>query len=151
MKTFRLLTVGVLMGILLLVPTLCVSAEEVLLENSFDKWPNVTNRHYWRLEDNFAEHKFSEGVALSTLFYGPKDWTDYAFEVRFKVTRYGDFGQFRLFVRSDSLWYGYGWGLHNFGTTLHRFEGSWDFNEVLWEPEPGTVLFEEGVEYLALR
>lgn len=148
MKIYRLLAVVVSLGVLVLGATMSVSAGEILLENNFTKWTNVTNRNIWHLEDNYAEHKFSDGVVLSTLFCGAKDWTDYSFEVRFKVTRYGEFGQFRLFVRSDSLWYGYGWGLHNYGTTLHRFEGNWDLSEVLFNAEPESLIFEEGTEYV---
>jgi hypothetical protein len=147
-RTIQSFVVVILVSSLFLWAGNNASAETVLLENDFHMWePGTVTAHYWTLQPHYAEFKFpKDSVALGPLFSGSSEWTDYAFEIKFRVTRYGQYGNFRMFLRSDRLWYGYSCSVCSEGINLFRFEGNYDLNEVLYSNT--EVIIEEGVEYV---
>lgn len=65
-------------------------------------------------------------VWFGNAFAGDPNWTDYAVEVEYEVLEYGQWGNTRVFVRSNQLWYGYAVSIAEGVLVLDRFEGNWD-------------------------
>lgn len=115
---------------------LCLAAgvhaqDEVLFHDDFSG--DLSNWYFDTGTDGRPDYfSISDGAMLfapvwfGNAFAGDPAWTDYAVEVEYEVLEYGQYGNTRVFVRSNQLWYGYGVSIAEGVLVLDRFEGNWD-------------------------
>lgn len=132
----------VLFIIMLLLSTSLLSLAvpgDILFEDEFAS-PSTNwrfDRNNWLIRDGVLAH---DDFAIGTAYYtGGQDWTDYEWETKFQITKYGNENSAMfLFFRSKEAWSGYGLAITRTSMLLSRYDGAWNERVILGQTSLNT-------------